>query len=285
MIALAFFSVLGLAPGLALPGPRPPAGAQDPEARPAAVARLLAERCSECHSPGSDEPKATKHWPDARDLAGTLRDTDLVVAGEPDDSDLFLAVSFEDMPPPDSGVAPLSEQELALIEAWIRDGAALPAPEDSTDAAASQGSDRAPSGWLQSPPLRWVSHFHPMVVHFPVALLVAALLAELLARLSGSVQLRATATFCLALGTLAALPSAGLGWLLAANTSHHGSELLYHRWLGVSTAVLPLLVLWLGSVRPRHRLLMLLVLAGLVGATGHTGSMLVYGASWLEWPG
>ena len=211
-----------------------------------------------------------------------MRETDLVVAGDPDESDLFLAVSFEDMPPEDSGVAPFSEDEKALIEAWIRDGAAVPAP---IEPAVSEPSTEEPPGWMQASLPRWLSHFHPMIVHFPVALLVSALLAELLARISDSRGLRTAATFCLALGALSALPSAGLGWLLAANTSHQGSELLYHRWLGVSTAVLSLLVLWGGHRRPGLRLLMLLAIAGLVGATGHTGSTLAYGASWLQWPG
>ncbi len=285
MILSAASLALGLALGLGPPDPRAPRidpGARD---RPAAVARLLAERCADCHSPGSDEPKAVKHWDGALDLTGTAQDPDLIVAGEPDDSELFLAISFEDMPPPDSGVEPFSEGEKALIAAWIRDGAeVLPRPDAPPDAPAVS-VERHPPERTRASVATWVSHFHPVMVHFPVALLVAAALAELLARLSGSRGLRTAATFCLTLGALSALPSAGLGWLLAEGASHQGRELLHHRWLGVSTAVFSLVVLWGGAKRPALRLLMLLALAGLVGATGHTGGTLTYGVKWLQWPG
>ena len=233
--------------GLGFAGADAPQGEQPPQDPATAVARLLGERCSDCHRPGSDEPKATRHWPDARDLAKTVQDPELIVAGVPDDSNLFLAISFGDMPPPDSGVAPLSEAEQALVEAWIRDGAAVPTPTALPPVSGEAGaSPETPSGWMQTSPVRWLSHFHPLVVHFPVALLTAALIAELLAGISGHTGLRTAATFCLALGAFSALPTAGLGWLLAENSSHRGSELFNHRWLGVSTAVLSLLVLWGG---------------------------------------
>ena len=66
--------------------------------------------------------------------------------------------------------------------------------------------------------------------------------AELLARVSSNPGMRSTASFCLALGALSALPSAGLGWLLAENTNHPGSALFWHRWGGVATVVLSRLV-------------------------------------------
>lgn len=256
---------------------------QDARDRAAAVAELFAERCSRCHSPGSDTPKATRHWADARDIAGTVQNKDLIVAGEPDSSDLFLAISFEDMPPPDSEVAPLSDVEKALIADWIRDGAPVPATLETEPAIASLEADTR--GWMQRPLTRWLSHFHPMVVHFPVALLVSALIAELLARLSKSSGMRAAASFCLTIGALSALPTVGLGWLLAANTSHHGEVLFWHRWLGVSTAMLSLVALWAGRGRPRLRLALLVAIVALVSATGHLGANMSYGADWLQWPG
>ncbi len=264
---------------------------QETQDRGAAVADLLAARCTRCHSPGSDTPKATRHWADARDLAGTVQNEDLIVAGEPDRSNLYLAVSFEDMPPPDSGVAPLSDNEKALIADWIREGARLPATPEAEPVSAGleaepaiAGAEAHGRGWMQHPLVRWVSHFHPMIVHFPVALLVSSLIAEVLARRSNSSGLRAAASFCLALGALSAVPSAALGWLLAEHTSHHGRELFLHRWLGTATVVVSLVTLWLGRGRPGLRLALLLVVAGLVSATGHLGATMSYGADWLQWP-
>ena len=113
-----------------------PSSAQDTQERAVAVADLLAERCARCHGPDSETPKATRHWADAKDLAGTVRDEDLIVAGDPDSSDLYLAISFEEMPPPDSEVAPLSDEEKALIADWIRDGAPVPAAPETEPPAA-----------------------------------------------------------------------------------------------------------------------------------------------------
>ena len=283
MSTLAALAWVGLVVGL--PHVSDGASQGEPDELPALVAELLAERCAGCHSPESAEPRAVKRWDLARDLAATVRETELVVAGAPDDSDLFLAIVFDEMPPDGSDEAPLSEQERALVEAWILAGARIPvspdAPADTTSAERRRGAQ----GWMGSQAATWVSHFHPMLVHFPIALLSVALLAELLAHFRRSAMLRGAATFCLTLGALASVPSATLGWVLAANTLHQGDELFSHRWLGVSTAALSLLVLWAGQRWPTQRWWMLVALAVLVGATGHTGGVLVFGADWLVWPG
>jgi uncharacterized membrane protein/mono/diheme cytochrome c family protein len=281
---------------LLLIGALPPSAPQDPIDLGSAVAELLESRCSKCHGPDTDEPKAVRHWPDATDLAATAANPDLISPGDPDDSDLFLSVSFEDMPPPDSEVTPLSTEELALLSSWIEAGAPMPKPV----APEPGGSIGVKSAGAEPPPppgkqpaaeagykrfVTWVSHFHPVIVHFPIALLTAAMLAELLARLFRRQELGIAATYCLVLGTLAALPSAGLGLLLAAEGNRHGVELEWHRWLGVSVAIFSPLVLWVGHRRPGLRLPLLLLAAVLVGVTGHTGGTLSYGAEWLRWPG
>ena len=246
----------------------------------AAVARLLEQRCSACHSEGSDRPKASRKWATAADLAATARNLDLIVPGDPDESELFLQVDFGDMPPEDAESAPLDESEKALLAAWITNGAVVPEGLGSEESSA----EAADPDWVQSPLVHWVSHFHPLIVHFPVALLTAALLAELLFRIWPTGQSDRAANFCLALGALAALPSAGLGWLLAANTTHPGFDLDLHRWLGTSTAVLAIFVWWGTRRWPGKRLPLLLLVAAIVGATGHTGGTLSFGADWLTPP-
>lgn len=267
--------------------------AQDAADDPAtAVARLLTERCADCHSADSDEPKARKAWVDAGDLALTARNPKLITPGDPDDSDLFASVSFDDMPPPDSDVAQFTEDEKALLESWIKDGAVVPEPEpaadepgtESTVAAAVAAAEASDPGWMRHPITRWASHHHPIAVHFPIALLMAALLAELLGRAFKRPQLLTTATFCLTLGALSALPAAGLGWLLAEQSNQHVGPIFWHRWLGVATAVLSVITLLVGFKRPGIRLVLLLVVGALVSLTGHLGGTLSYGADWLQFP-
>jgi uncharacterized membrane protein len=130
--------------------------------------------------------------------------------------------------------------------------------------------------------LIWLGHLHPLIVHFPLALLLAAFLAEALGRVRPACETTSAARFCLALGATSAIPAASLGWLLAEELSHRGLELELHRWLGVTVAIGSILV-WRGGRRwPQRHLELLLVLAAVLGATGHTGGVLSYGADWLK---
>jgi uncharacterized membrane protein/mono/diheme cytochrome c family protein len=250
-----------------------------PQGSPAVeVADLFATRCASCHSAGSESPKALKKWADAKNLFATASNPKLVVPGNLDDSELFQSVDFDDMPPPESDVAALTDAEKALIASWISGGATVPDELREGAETASTGSGRTKS------PVVWLARFHPLIVHFPVGLLTAAFLAELLRRVRPRWNTEGAATFCLALGALSSVPSAGLGWLLAANSAHTGDDLELHRWIGVATAVLALLVWWAAVRMPARRFWLLLVLAAIVGAAGHTGGVLSYGADWLALP-
>ena len=57
------------------------------------VAWLLRQHCSKCHTPASDEPRASRRWSDALNLAATAADADLIEPGDPEGSTLY-AVPF-----------------------------------------------------------------------------------------------------------------------------------------------------------------------------------------------
>ncbi len=296
-ILLAFLSVpvarAGITP--ALPAPAidqenpPPESQTDLGGR---VAALFESRCSVCHGEGSKVRKAQRAWPDATDLIATAADPELVVPGSVEDSDLYAVIDFEEMPPEDSDQPPLTEAERALVSEWIAAGAPPPeraaaAPHSEAGTAATPGGSEQDgakhvAGWSRI--LRWIGHHHPIIVHFPIALLLAAFLAELLARFSGRIELESASLYCLVLGVLSALPSALLGLILASYSGRHGSDLELHRWLGISVALGSLLVLWGSLKRPRWRLALLAILGVIVGLTGHTGGILSYGPDWLSLP-
>lgn len=245
-----------------------------------ALAALLDARCASCHAPGADEPKALKKWAAARDLVATAADPELVVPGDPDESELFLSVDFDDMPPPESDIEPLTDDEKALIAAWIRAGATVPEaqrPVDGEAAPAKAGARTTAVGV-------WIARWHPLVVHFPIGLLVAAFVAELLRRARPAWRTGDAATFCFALGALATVPAAGLGWWLAEHTAHDAEALDLHRWLGVGLAVASIVAWAIAAKKPNARLALLALLAALVTAAGHTGGVLTYGADWLALP-
>lgn len=274
----------------------------DVNRRAHAAATLLLERCGSCHGTESEDRKATRGWADARDLAATVADEELIVPGAPDESWLYAVIEDGDMPPSDSGIVPLDAEERAVLATWIREGAALPVvqhdlepvgeiatstQEDpgTTEAPDALGGEAsAPLPWMKQPWPKWLGRFHPTLVHFPIALLTAAFLAELLARLLRRPQLQHAASFSYTLGALGSVPSAAFGWLLAESTTHRGNELDYHRWLGVAVATVAILGMTVFYRKPGARLPLLALLAVLVGITGHLGGSLSYGSDWLNPP-
>ncbi len=303
------------APAMAQESPSDPQLAQR-------VADLLIQRCADCHRPDSEEPKAIKAWEDAADLESTLAHESLVVPGDPIASDLYLSIEFDDMPPADTDGGPLTDEEKKWIADWIEAGAAMPAadaapsPEDpgsepeledpaqttagpsapsegnspegqadSTNALPSSGRQPKTQGWMNARWPKYLGRFHPIAVHFPIALLTLAAVAELLGRWRKEPHHLQTAWFLLAIGTLSAIPASVLGWIHAENTSHQGDDLFWHRWLGIAVTVLACVTLAFGRRAPKWRLPALLLLAFLVGITGHYGGYLSFGRDWLSWPG
>jgi uncharacterized membrane protein len=136
-----------------------------------------------------------------------------------------------------------------------------------------------------------LGRFHPVVVHFPLALLLAAALAEMLARFGGWEPGRRAVPYLLVVAAPAALLAAGLGLAMAATTrfaAGQAAALALHRAAGLATAGLALLALlalrWRDAASPARRglFLALLLLAGAaVALAGQQGGILVWGADWL----
>ncbi len=190
--------------------------------------------------------------------------------------------------------------------------AARAAPAGSASGADAAPAGRAPDGRNASAadestadeaflPL-WVGKLHVIVIHFPLALLVAAAVAEWRSRRRGTAEPSPIATFCLAGGASMALIAAFTGWTRAESfTSPLVDELFLHRWLGVSVMSLSLLA-WVLARRARgggarggearggvtqggralggYRLC-LYACAVATLATGHFGGTLVFGKGFL----
>jgi hypothetical protein len=114
------------------------------------VRPLLAERCYPCHSAakkvkGGLRLDSRLGWVEGGDSGPAIR------PAQPDDSLLIKAVRYQD---PDLQMPPdgkLSAPEIAVLEAWVRDGA----PDPRTDAAVSAATDASrPQGhahWAYQP--------------------------------------------------------------------------------------------------------------------------------------
>lgn len=135
---------------------------------------------------------------------------------------------------------------------------------------------------------RLLGRFHPLVVHFPIGLLVVALFLELLT-LGGKRQgLREGITWMVFLGTLFAILAAILGWFLRTYDEYEGELVQFHQNMGIVTAVLAM-VTWfllrstlnekLGSY-VYYRLGLSATVLVLVVA-GHLGANLTHGEDYL----
>ncbi|MGJ8692941.1 MAG: DUF1592 domain-containing protein [Thalassotalea sp.] len=141
--------------------------------------------------------------------------------------------------------------------------------------------------------LRFFGRFHPLVLHFPITLLVLALGFELLRFLSKPwARWSAIGLPLLVLAVITACITATLGVLLAANEGHMGALVERHRLLGISVAVLAILALglrWLSAkVKSKQSSLRLTSLATLsltcfvMMIAAHDGGSMVHGASYLS---
>ncbi len=132
--------------------------------------------------------------------------------------------------------------------------------------------------------LDWLGRLHPMVIHFPIALFFAALVAEILFIVTREEMFRHALRFSLWGGAMSAAIAAPLGWIFAASgAGEEGWILEAHRWAGTAALCLGVVVLWVGERTERadgSRLLLrisLAVQASLIGGVGFLGGSLLYG--------
>jgi uncharacterized membrane protein len=133
----------------------------------------------------------------------------------------------------------------------------------------------------------FLGRFHPLLVHFPIVLIVIPLLLEGLRRLGNWNFDRRLMPLMLGLGILSALISALAGYLLYGSGDYSGELVRRHLWGGVLLAV-GMNLCGLAFYYRWNRLLMvfLLLTNGLLLYTGHMGGSLTHGESYLTelWP-
>ena len=131
---------------------------------------------------------------------------------------------------------------------------------------------------------------HPLLVHFPIALVLVAALAELASTISRRMAWRALAIANLRAGALFAAVAAIAGWIFAASPGIDASPTLeWHRWLGTVAAIgaagaaLTTPRAATGSARALwiYRITLFGTAAAVAG-TGHVGAILVWGADFLR---
>lgn len=257
------------------------------------VVPILRARCLECHN--KDEAKNDFRVDDRETFMAYLE------PGDPESSPLYfdyLISEYEDMVmPPVAHGGPLSPSELSIFNVWISEGAdwpegveiALPEKLDPKEVVAVETPEAEP---MSLPARMWAfqGYFHPATVHFPIALLLMGAGFVVLGWFIPAMG-RDVPFVCLVIGSVFAIFSCMMGWSLAIEQGWGGiskgpdTEIFWHRWSGVTVAVLGTVlsvIAILDKRNPRRRLQKfwtfgLLILAAMVGLVGHQGGELTYG--------
>ena len=135
-----------------------------------------------------------------------------------------------------------------------------------------------------------IGRLHPVLVHFPIGLVLIAAVAEVVAMTTGRWDWRAVAVGNVRAGAVFAIGAAIAGWCLGSSPGMETtSSLEWHRWLGTIAAVAAVGAA-LASAGARGRSpfalwvyrISLFWAAALVAVTGHLGGMLVWGADFFR---
>jgi uncharacterized membrane protein/mono/diheme cytochrome c family protein len=281
-----------------------------------AVRQIFQAKCAECHRPDSGKAKAIRKWKDWRDLEDLKRKyvaEDFAL----ETSTLWEVLTEQDpkekMPPRGAKGGALTEEQLETIKRWITAGAPVadpPPPSSPNNEPSSPTPTPNPFVPPQSSPhshqqdhthgppalFSWLGKFHPVVVHFPIALLLLAALGEIANLFRVGTWHLSAARFCLWIAAASAIVAATLGWFAAESGSFSekigGAPILdVHRWLGIITALLSVAVAALCGSNCRNESarkkwmfrFALFAAAVLVGATGYFGGLLTFGAGHFAW--
>jgi mono/diheme cytochrome c family protein/uncharacterized membrane protein len=274
---------------------------------------LYLQHCAKCHGKdgtGSGARGAMPDLPDLTDRSWQKRRSEAQLLGS------ILDGKGKDMPP---WREKISEEEARDLVSYVRtfapgkdktgqkqqkaisteDGkSGKVKKKDKSEQTQEQPTSTAPpepepSGSSSPALIGWLGRFHPAAVHFPIALLTAAAVAELLLLATGKPTFDAASRYCVWFGTLTAVAAGLLGWFLGDFRLSDASWVMTtHRWLGTASVLCAVLVLILSELSRRPvgnrssggSRVALLIVAVLVLVTGFFGGAVVFGLDHYAWP-
>ncbi len=247
------------------------------------VFKIFEAKCADCH--GSHLPKPKGKFGYVLDLKRVAENSEYVTRGDPAKSEIYLMVKNDEMPGEDADVPALTPEEKKAVEAWVLAGAPHDLPPAVAPGAAAPEKKAESNVTFLRRTANWLGKFHPLSTHFPVALLLTAVLAEALAWWLRRDEWMLLVRFLVVLGALSSVPTSVLGWLADFPTLS-GSELAtvyrFHQILGTATSAWALVCATLvclseceeGSVARRRFRGALLLGAFMIGVVGFLGGAL-----------
>jgi len=130
--------------------------------------------------------------------------------------------------------------------------------------------------------------FHPLIVHIPIGIILFAFSLEVYSFFTGN-KFRQVIVLAYLLTALSGGLAAFIGYLLSTSGGYDDSTLNWHKWLGITTSILALLLAKIKSSDALDRKIgkltlsqacMILTIA-VVSVTGHLGGNLTHGSTYL----
>lgn len=132
----------------------------------------------------------------------------------------------------------------------------------------------------------FVGHFHPLLVHLPIGILLLALLLQCLGYKEKYHFLNPAIKIVYLCGIVTAVLSCITGYMLSLTDEYDESTVQWHFWLALCT-LLASLLLYLKELQinlPLSKKLLGAVLFILIALTGHLGGSLTHGANYITQP-
>ncbi|MDR6560106.1 MULTISPECIES: c-type cytochrome domain-containing protein [unclassified Arcicella] len=139
-----------------------------------------------------------------------------------------------------------------------------------------------PSDWAM-----FFGHFHPVVVHLPIGMLMIAAILELISRKKGLESLQPAIAPILFWGMITAVISCIFGYLLSTSGEYNEETLFLHQWMGIGVALVALAAWYMKvnwqqdpTMKKAYMPAVYLIVILLTG-TGHLGGNMTHGEDYL----
>jgi uncharacterized membrane protein len=140
----------------------------------------------------------------------------------------------------------------------------------------------APSDWAM-----FFGHFHPVVVHLPIGMLMIAAIFEFISRKKGLEVLQPAIAPILWWGMITAIISCIFGYLLSTSGEYSEDTLFWHQWMGIGVALVALGAWYMKKNWQHDAGLKKVYMPSIYGlvilltGTGHLGGNMTHGEDYL----
>lgn len=127
----------------------------------------------------------------------------------------------------------------------------------------------------------FIGHFHPVLVHLPIGILLLASLLFFLSAKEKYQSLRPAVGISLLAGACSAILSCISGYLLSSSDDYDQQLVSLHQWMGIATAFISLLAYLFFKQQKNWFKWIMILLTLMIIVTGHLGGSLTHGSDYL----